>query len=145
MGTTMHAHIEVKKNGTWLHYACPNVTRNYLFFAFVNGTRKEDFENQPDVYNKINPVCRINKIPDDISEVTSICLDMDAEVYRIKRFGVLEGSDLETLQHRLWKFNDSIDPEWDLEDGLFNTYIGGNSIAGHNGFDDVRVIFWFDN
>lgn len=145
MGTTMHAHIEVKKNGEWLHYGCPNVTRNYLVFACINGTRKEDFKEQPEIYDKIHPVTTIHELPYDMSEVTKFCLEIDNDRYKLKNFGVMNAEDIENLQHHIWEIKNPRDLDFDLEEDVFKTYIGGNSIAAHEGFDDVRIIFWFDN
>lgn len=148
MGATMHAHIEVKKNGIWHHYASPNITRDYLVFACINGTRKEAFEGSPDIYKQINPVTgQVQTLPNDMSEVTRICLDIDRELYILKSFSVLSAEDLETLQKRLNEIVYRCVPEraMDLEEDIFKTYIGGGSIAAHRGFDDVRVILWFDN
>lgn len=146
MGTTMHAHIEVKKDGRWLHYGCPDVRRDYILFACINGTRREDFyESEPEIYNKINPVARIHKLPDDISEVTKICLATDSASCKLKGVGVLDSDDLIVLQHHLLEFKEPDGPGYDLEEDIFKSYIGGNSIVRHEGFDDSRIVFWFDN
>lgn len=146
MGTTMHAHIEVKKDDRWLHYGCPDVERDYMVFACINGTRKDAFEDSADVYNRIHPVSTVHELPTDISEVTQICLEMDKSSYKLHGFGVLSGEDLEKLQRLLYEmFGNEKGTFNDLEAGIFKTYIGGNSIARHEGFDDVRVVYWFDN
>jgi hypothetical protein len=143
----MHAHIEVKKDGKWLHYGCPDITRNYLIFACINGMRKEWFEDNPKVYERIQPVAKTDKLPDDMTEITRICLDMDRSDYRLKGYGVLDADDLYRLQKLLWSMPGvkSGATEYDLEESFFKTYIGGGAIAVARGFDDVRVIFWYDN
>lgn len=158
MGTTMHAHIEVKKDEKWLHYGCPDVQRNYLVFACINGMRKDSFENEPELYNKIRPVITKSAIPDDIyslpediSEVTKICLEMDRNDYMLKGFGILNSEDLKNLQQQLnelydqFSFLTCLSKRPDLEEDVFKTYIGGGSIAAHRYFNDVRIVFWFDN
>lgn len=144
MGTTIHAHIEVKKNDKWLHYGCPDVKRDYLVFACINGMRKDDLKG-PIIKNLITPVACSDTIPDDVSEVTRICLEQDAERYALKGFGVINCKGLERLQEQLRRFTNPNSLEYDLEEGIFKTYIAGNSIARHEGFDDVRVVFWYDN
>lgn len=146
METTMHAHIEVKKNNKWMHYGCPDVTRNYLVFACVNGMRKGEFSDRPEIYERICPVARVDRIPGDISEVTRLCLESDSGDYQLKGFGMLDSDDLYRLQNLLWSFPGKYgDPDFDLEGGIFKTYINGGSIMDHRGFDDARVLFWFDN
>lgn len=141
MGTTMHAHIEVKTDGKWLHYGCPDITRDYLLFACVNGTRKETFETNPKIFQQIQPVARIHILPNDMSYVTKICYAQQSSQYKCHNYGVLESADLFTLQRLLSKF----DTKYDLEENVFKTYINNNAISAHDGFDDVRVIFWFDH
>lgn len=145
MGTTMHAHIEVKVDGKWEHFACPCVTRNYLVFACINGMRRDDFEDDPTIYNKIRPVSRIHKIPEDISEITRKCLKFDESQYTLKGHGVLESDDLMRLQEMLRDIKGIRDLDYDLEYGVFHTYINGNAIYTHYGFDDARIVYWFDN
>lgn len=158
MGTTLHAHIEVNKDGRWLHYGCPDVMHNYLVFACINGMRKDSFDNRPELYNKIRPVMKksvipddIHSLPEDISEVTKICLEMDRMDYKLKGFGVLDSEGLENLQQQLneiydqFPFTTGFDKKPDLEEDIFKTYIGGGAIAAHRYFNDVRIVFWYDN
>lgn len=146
MGTTLHAHIEVKADRKWHHFAAPKVDRNYLLFALLNGTRREDFKENPEVYSRLSPVCTCHEIPDDASIVTVACLAMDSAHYALHGFGTIGPAQLELLQNRLHAVSGKVyDPECDLEESIFRTYIGGGSIAVHQGFDDVRVIFWYDN
>ena len=35
--------------------------------------------------------------------------------------------------------------EYELETGILHTFINGNTLAQHQGWDDLRLIFWFDN
>lgn len=142
MGTTMHAHIEVKKAEKWLHYGNPAIRRDYAVFACINGTRSDGLDL--DVY-RIQPVCGTREIPDDISEVTKTCLEYDSGAYKIHGTGVIGSEELKTLQKNLRTVFGPQNPNYDLEEGVFRTYINSGSIASHAGFDDVRVIFWFDN
>lgn len=143
MGTTMHAHIEVKKDGKWLHYGCPDVSRDYLVFACVDGTRKNSFKDSaPSSYDRIRPVCGIHELPDDMSEVTSVCLEEDRDC-GLKGFGVIYAPEIAALQKELKELMPS--GLNDLEEDIFKTYIAGGSIAAHKGFEDVRIVFWYDN
>lgn len=144
MGTTMHAHIEVKKNGRWFHFAAPIVPQNYFFFAVVNGEGLEYF--RPSVREIIHPIASINELPNDMSEVTEFCYNQDKESFHVHGEGVLLAPDLRGLQYHLWDANE-YDPKgkWDIDEVFFRTYINGNSIILHQGWDDVRVIFWYDH
>ena len=142
MGTTIHAHIEVKRNGTWMHFAAPDIRPDYVLFAFINGERidclreslRQDIEPQ---YTK--------GLPEDISEITAHCYKQDTEDFLLRGEGVLTKKDLEELQERLCRFAGYHDTKWsnDLEKDIFHTHIGGQAIAMHRGWDDARVVFWY--
>lgn len=144
MGTTMHAHIEVKKNNTWLHYGAPDVSRNYLLFAAINGEQLEDF--RPSVRDKIIPQASIKGLPDDISDVTKLCHEYDMDRYHVHGEGTLTANDILNLQNHLYELNEmtlNYQNKWCLET-LFKTYINDGTIAGHKGWDDVRIVFWYE-
>lgn len=142
MSTTMHAHIEVKKNGKWLHFAAPTVQTNYILFAAINGEQIEDLRHP----ERITPQASIKGLPDDLSEVTKFCHEQDSESYYLHGEGALTAEDLENLQEHLWEINE-YDPKakWDLDTEIFRTYINGNAICAHQGWDDVRIVFWYDH
>lgn len=141
MGANIHAHIEVSKNHQWAHFAAPAVARHYTLYNLIAGIRDNPADNNP-------PVCKHFGLPDDISPVTRICHEQDAG-YGLHHEGVLDADDIRELQDRLYDIHPEtrrtgIDP-LDLESSIFHTYIAGNCIASHQGFDDVRIVFWFDN
>lgn len=139
MGTTMHAHIEVRQNGRWLHYANPNVPQNYVLFDMIAGVRNED----PDII----PVASFHSLPGDMSDITRACWEYDRNMFRAHNTGILTSDDLTKLQHNLTAYaeNHSWCVDMDLEHVIFRTYINHGSIAAHVGFDDSRIVFWFDN
>ena len=146
MGTTMHAHIEVKLDGNWEHYATPTIEQNYLLYAAVNGVRNDfSIENLPE----IKPQASIHGLPTDCTKLTKYCHELDNKAAHIYGEGCLTATDLENLQQHLFELADAIDfterYSLDLDDRLFKTYINGNSIMEHQGFEDVRIIFWYDN
>lgn len=142
MGTTLHAHIEVKKNNTWFHFAAPDVERNYILFAAMNGER---INSIPSSY-KIKPQASHHGLPADITEVTKICYEQDKKGYHIHGEGTLTAENIKNLQNHLWEvFPHVPKKELDLEETIFHTYINGNTIASHHGWDDVRIVFWYDN
>lgn len=144
MGCNIHAHIEVKKDGQWHHFGQPNVERNYYVFSVIAGERISDC-----FLDGVFPVAHIHEIPSDISFVTRVCLEQDKIRYRIHNPGVLLAEDLPELQDCLYEARPSIErtgiDELDLEHSIFRTYINGSTLAKHDGWDDLRIVFWFDN
>lgn len=146
MGTTIHAHIEVKRGMRWVHYGAPNVDRNYLLFAAINHERIEDF--RPSIREQIIPQASIKDLPNDMSEVTEFCYLQDKSGMKLHGEGVLTAEDIRNLQNHLYELTNTelnYINKYDLEESIFRTYINGNSIASHQGWDDVRIIFWYDN
>ena len=88
----------------------------------------------------------MNELPADMSEVTAFCYEQDSNMCRLHGEFVLTAEDIKNLQKHLWEENE-YDPKakWDLEDAIFHTYINGNTISAHQGWDDVRIIGWYDN
>ena len=102
-------HIEVQKDGQWLHYSAPSILRDRDFFDLVAG-----------IYCNLDPIVTPRGLPADISPLTLQC--RLNEIYP-EKFSL----------------------EKDLEESYFHCYIGGGAIATHKGFDDARLIFWFDH
>lgn len=143
MGTTIHAHIEVKRANKWLHYGAPNVPQDYLLFAAINGERRDDFRESMRV--RITPQASIQGLPNDLSEITAFCYEQDRKSCRLHGEGALTAEDLKHLQTHLRTINDNMHKRYDLEEDVFYHYINGNCIASHQGWDDVRIVFWYDN
>lgn len=134
MGTTMHAHIEVKKGNEWLHFNAPDVERDYLLFLTMGCNRAKEY------YPHVKDMMTEHKLPDDMAPVTRFCYDIDKQYYRIHSECFITSDDLRKLQ-QYWR-----DMGWnyDMEE-IFHTYIGCNAIAAHNYFDDSRIILWYDH
>ena len=137
MGASIHMHIEVKSGDTWHHYAAPNMFWNAVFFDLVAG-----------IYDKLQPVAPLRGLPENLSFVTQHDWKQDSENFRPHHVGWLKAKELIELQGRLnYIYAESTkNPiSYGLESGLLNTFINGNSLASHQGWDDLRLIFWFDN
>lgn len=137
MGASIHMHIEVKSGDAWHHYAAPHMFRNGIFFDLVAG-----------ISGKLQPVVPPRGLPENLSFVTQHDWGQDSESYRLHHAGWLSADELFELQRRLnevyrGSLLDRMD--YDLEDGFLHTYINGNALASHQGWDDLRFIFWFDN
>lgn len=139
MGTSIHMHIEVKDGSQWHHYASPHMYRDRTFFQLL-----------ANVYpgSQITPLSFERGLPEDISFVTRHDYKQDCENYAVHHESWLSSSEIEELQQRLNEiYRGTTKPfrEYDLEDHYFNTMINGNPVFLHQGWDDVRFIFWFDN
>lgn len=136
MGAGIHMHIEVKSNGIWYHYAAPSMFRNRVFFDLVGG-----------IYNSEAAIVPPRGLPEDLSFVTKHDWDQDCESYRLHHVGWLKADELLALQAELERKFKVVEDEltYDLEEGFLHTYINGNALAFHQGWDDLRFIFWFNN
>lgn len=147
MGCNLHAHIEVKKAGQWHHFGQPNVERNYYLFSIITGERVNS--KRDNIQSGFLPVAHIHEIPADISYVTKVCLEQDKAAYHIHHSGVLLAEDLPELQDCLYEGQPSVKrtgiDQLDLEYSIFRTYINGGTLTEHRGWDDLRIVFWFDN
>lgn len=142
MGCNAHVHIEVKKNEKWYHFAAPDVRRDYFVYAAMAGERLEDLPQC--IQKRICPAAESHEMPNDISEVTEICYKQDGEAYHLHNVSVITAEGLHRLQQNLNELN-ALPRSYDLEEDIFHTYVGGNTLAQHQGWDDLRVILWFDN
>lgn len=139
----MHAHIEVKKNGKWHHFAAPSIKPDYILYAIATGHEKEYLRYG----DRIQPVSRIHNNPKDISDVTWDCLNHDMCSRGVTDINTLESNDIKTLQEKLYEYYSWIEPSdnshLNLEHSIFHTYINGEKLHLHKGFDDVRIIIWY--
>ena len=144
MGTSIHAHVEVKKDGQWHHYHAPIVERNYELFGMMAGVRAMLTRDG----RLFKPVASIKGLPEDISLVTKVAYEQD-KGKGVHHESVLTAEDIVKLQDLLyWAHPEVVRTgidELDLEYSIFRTYINGNCIHSHQGWDDVRIVCWFDN
>lgn len=167
--TDFHVHIEVLKDGTWHHYANPAMPRNDVLFKLFAGI--ESYKGKyPVEIKRVLDESRF-RLPDDISIVTAIAYREDNHsCHNLHHEGFATKDDLIKMQHVLNTTTSNAEralkdfaissfgageiatniiaefnPKVDLEEDIFHTYICGNEIAAHTGFNDVRVVFWFDN
>ena len=165
--TDLHVHIEVLKDGVWHHYANPSMKRSDIVFKLFAGL--ETYRHKFPV--EVNRIPTREGLPDDMSVITKLAYEYDkthltiihhegvatkadlVEMRRVlnmaKQFGKSEmqkfvfgkfGSDTDTTA-----IVNAFDPKVDLEEDIFHTYISGEAITRHENYDDVRVVFWFDN
>lgn len=147
MGATMHAHIEVRRNGTWFHYSAPNMDRDYEIHALCGDTMC--IKNGP--YAQRRAGVAMTGLPADASVVTKIAYEEDKELNHLRCVTVLDTLailDLQRALHELRRGEYDLKTGFradDLEETVFHTYIASNAIVDCKGWDDVRIICWFEN
>jgi len=139
MSASIHMHIEVRSGDTWYHYASPSLFRqgNTIFFDLLGG-----------IYDKHKPIVPPRGLPENLSFVTQHDWKQDSEGYSLHHAGWLSADELWELQaqiNKLYSEPNTVSMASDLESGLLHTFINGNVLAMHQGWDDLRLIFWFDN
>lgn len=138
MGCDMHAHVEVKKDGVWHHYNAPWIQRHYALFAKMAGVRHYEGDG-------IEPISEPKGVPDDITIVTQ--LDLKSWGCDAHSHSYLTRDEIEQLSGWYDKLDQRETPgSFHRMAGVFG-YIDGESIehCGDGMFDDVRIVFWFDN
>lgn len=137
MGQTIHAHVEVKVDGKWEHFNAPLVERNYTLFSLLGSEALDCVQKSAAV---------IDGIPDDISVLTRMCFAQDQFMYKPYHLGWVSSHGLRLLQEEYREATPDVSVlENDFEHSIFRCYVGGNAISMHDGFDDSRLVFWFDN
>ena len=96
----------------------------------------------------IQPQASVKGLPADMSDVTEFCYNQDKEHYYLHGEGALSADDIYNLQEHLFALH-ADEPHcklaYDLEESIFHTYVAGSSISRHLGWDDTRIVFWYDN
>lgn len=137
MGQNIHAHIEVKHNGVWEHFSAPRVVRDYKLYVLMGSNREV-----PGL--KAIEGVEVG-LPADASTITKCCLQLDAALYgqgMVDTVRVLNADGIASLQEAY----KAVRPDGcDLEEDVFHCYVAGNAICTHSGFEDSRIIYWFDN
>lgn len=145
MGCNMHTHIEVKKDGKWYHFAAPLVERDYALFTMIAG---QGLNRAPFDMTGESGVASTYRLPDDVSEVTRECYAQDNDRFSIHDVRVLDAYETEQLQLKLNEHCNPLEKNGkgcDLERDIFRTYVNSNAISAHDGWNDVRIVCWFDN
>ena len=141
MGQNIHAHIEVKHNDAWEHFSAPCVIRDYKLYRLMGSNR--------DVAGLRTVIGVKPGMPADASIITRRCLELDTDQYGksiVNTAHVIDAAGIAALQDAYRNARPELSlPESDLEETIFHCYIAGNPIFAHDGFEDVRIVYWFDN
>lgn len=142
MGCDIHLHVEVKIKGVWEHYSAPYVHRNYSLFARMAGVRKDG--RVPD------DECHMAKgVPEGVSVLTAFDItNWGRDGHSHSWLSAEDAGKIQRWFHKTYVGND--------HPPLFG-YVFGNDVDTYArdpgdckhlkslGFEDVRVVFWFDN
>jgi hypothetical protein len=132
MGCDIHAHIEVKIKGKWEHYSVPSIQRSYLLFSKMAGVRG-GMPGDP------TPIAEPRGIPDDITTLTRFNLDIwEEDAHSRSWISGAEMAEIEKWHEEKWERQYPREPFG----YLFNDNFGP---PYHDGIEDVRIVFWFDN
>ncbi len=141
MSTALYAHIEVKINGEWYAYACPTITGQPELFQILRSELPTsiDLKECPLIW------CTI---PKAASVVTRTCYEEDCKRFVPREIGTIEADAIAKAQNLMYKLNPSVErtgiDKFDFEHSIFHAYINGGAISEHKGFEDVRIIYWFN-
>ena len=141
MSCDIHLHVEVKINGKWENWATPYISQNYALFTLMAGVR--DAEDHP------RPIALPRGLPADVSTVTAFhARHWKGDGHRHSWLSATEAGEVQEWYECIYG-GSHLPP-------LFG-YVFGNDVDSHVrfpedceelrrlGFEDVRVVFWFDN
>jgi hypothetical protein len=145
MGCDIHCHVEVKVKGVWHHWSTPEPGRDYELFEKMAGARGD--EN--------NAIAPPRGIPSDASPVTRFAYDFEGDDAHTPSW--LSASEVGLIQK--W-YAEKDHPESGFkpyDDSIFGDVMGQYfndlddaddeylSELKEAGFEDARLVFWFDN
>jgi hypothetical protein len=140
MGCDIHAHVEVRFRGQWVHYNAPHVTRHYDLFAKLAGVRNDET-------NPIKPIAEPRGLPDNVSDLTRAIYEAEGGSEWTHSASYLTADEM----REVGRWYDTLDRNETQGghhgfEGVFG-YLNGNSIAslGDGLVEDARLVFWFDN
>lgn len=143
MGCDINLHIETEKDGKWYHYGNPFVYRDYALFTMIAGER---LGRRPSNMEPTIGLATHCEIPDNASFVTKYSYELDKNDHHVTCTCVLSADNIPELQHQYEKYcgkrPGSLDT--DLEHTIFQTYVNHDALCCHEGWDDLRIICWFD-
>jgi hypothetical protein len=141
MGCDIHIHVEVKVNGTWHHYSHPSIARNYSLFARMANVRNG---------GNIAPISEPRGLPPDVTFTTKIDCDhygndghSHSWLSAKEVAALLEWQNSREIYSPAWSFATSLGClfsgtwDWDLHPEDLDAYPPG--------FEDARLVFWFDS
>ena len=131
MGCDIHAHVEIERNGKWIHWARPRIPRSYQLFERMAGVRG-------DTEKAIVPP---KGLPGGLTESTILDRQMDDSDGHSESW--LSSSELAQIESEFSDFDEECG--WLFGNGVAGFLQGCDPDASALGVTDVRLVFWFDN
>lgn len=128
-----HGHVEVRKDNEWHHYSVHVSDYEELLFDAIQHTCRDihrTFQN----------------LPFNMSNITALCYNNDVNRMNIKISGFLDKEEMHAFHNRLIQdFSNErfASQKRDIYELVrdFDT----DSIITYEDWQDVRLVFWFDN
>lgn len=141
MGCDIHVYVEVKINDKWYLFNQPKIDRYFELFTKMCGIKST---------GEIEPISQPRGLPDDISDVVKFDYEVN---WKADAHSMSWLSDKEAGEVQRWYRERTTDVFH--KSGLFG-YLFGNSIDSYidkarykhlfdAGYQEARVVFWFDN
>jgi hypothetical protein len=139
MGCDIHAHVEIKVSGKWYHYNHPKIDRYYELFARMANVRNN---------GSIEPISEPRGLPEDITFTTRYDRNWDGvDGHSDSWLSAKEVADLgKWVEAKRKEFAPKVWYSFEHHDV---GYIFGNGWDDcerrPKGYEDARLVFWFDN
>lgn len=133
MGCDIHAYIEIKVDGAWLHYGPAEINRDYDLFEYMAGVRGEVQDCPPrglPSYSSV--VTRLLSDHEGEDGHTHSWLNYD-EMLTVIEYGKANQGNWRGKPLGIWFFGNGID-DWRAPEYHFPEEV-----------TDIRLVFWFDN
>lgn len=140
MGCDIHVHVEVKIKDKWEHYSVLHIGRSYSLFAKMAGVRGGE-----------TPISQPRGLPQDISVVTAFDnAEWGVDGHSHSWLSAVEAGEVQRwYEEQCGELDFSRPP---LFGYLFGNYIDSyvkypedGKHLRELGYEDARVVFWFDN
>lgn len=144
MGTDIHAHVEIKHDGRWIHWRTCDVHRNYALFNILAGVRGREEDAGFDA-----PLCEPRGLPADATDAARLDYEFNGD--DAHSAGWLFAAEMVEVERRLKACPSMRDGrgDWRIEDyfgtvaGTYFEHIRPGDEENQMGVEDARVVFWF--
>ena len=153
MGCDIHAHVEIKYAGNWMHYANPRINRWYDLFSLMANVRNEEIGHA----GYIRPIAQPRGIPRDATPTTKLCAkEYGADGHSHSWLSseevakVVEWANKNHYKENSWYSFEHSEIGYIFGNGWnFKNYPAAENGKGYDGqphkLEDARLVFWFDN
>ena len=138
MGCDIHLHTEIKIDGVWHHYSCPNVGRDYRIFTKMAGVRN---------ITGIEPFSEPRGLPKDTTRIVQLSSQFWGSDGHSHSW--LNAEEIFQLEAFVARLSDKSCDFGRIFYGRWGDIWESRATSGHDPMrrkiQDIRFIFWFDN